>query len=87
MALTVTGRPVKPEWVFAIDTGDKRFRAAIVSDAAGFCSVLSTHGTAAWHADDSLNPADLICPEYELYDWEIEDIDPPDDLIEFLRRP
>ncbi len=68
-----------PVWMFAVDNGYERFRAAIVADADGCCSAWSTMGTGEGHSDSTLNPVDLIRPEYEYADWQITAIEPPRD--------
>lgn len=50
------------------------FEAAILYDDATTGIMTFTNRGGEWHADDTIRPADLIMPEYELNEWDVERI-------------
>src|ERR1043166_6218170 len=55
--------------------GGQTFFAALVEDAQGQISVVSTRD-GEWKPETAISAADLLMPEFDLNEWDVEEIEP-----------
>ena len=55
-----------------------QFFATVVQDDGGPIVVMTTRNGTAWEKDEALESEDLMFPEYELNEWDVDPIEPED---------